>query len=260
MYCNYQQIDWSQLLPTAEFSYNNHCQSSTKCSPFFANYGYHPKADINIKKEGSECVPASEEFLNKLKDTQEENKSNISRAQKSQAMYYNQRKRQIRELRVGDQVYIDTKNITTTRPTKKLDHKRIGPFKIIKKLSSHAYKLELPTSMKIHPTFHISKLTPRSVIGLEDIDNRVLPQPPPIIVDSNEEYEVDQILDSRIFRNKLQYKVKWKGYEDPSEDTWEVKENLKNAILLTNQFHQDYPNKPSIASLQHKQRSKKGVM
>ena len=261
MYCNYQQNDWSQLLPTAEFSYNNHCQSSTKCSPFFANYGYHPKANIKIKKEGSsECVPASEEFLNKLKDIQEENKINISRAQKSQAMYYNQRKRQIRELRIGDQVYIDTKNITTTRPMKKLDHKRIGPFKIIKKLSSHAYKLELPTSMKIHPTFHISKLTPRSVIGLEDIDNRVLPQPPPIIVDSNEEYEVDQILDSRIFRNKLQYKIKWKGYEDPSEDTWEAKENLKNAILLTNQFHQEYPNKPSITSLHHKQRSKKGVM
>lgn len=145
---------------------------------------------------------------------------------------------------------------------KKLDHKRIGPFKIVKKLSSHAYKLELPASiMKIHHTFHISKLTPRSVIGLEDIDNRVLPQPPPIIVDSNEEYEVDQILDSRIFRNKLQYKVKCKGYEDPSEDTWEAKENLKNATLLTNQFHQDYPNKPSIASLQYKQRSKKeGIM
>ena len=107
-------------------------------------------------------------------------------------MYYNQRKRQIRELKVGDQVYIDIKNITTTRPPmKKLDHKRIEPFKAIKKPSSHAYKLELPASLKIYPTFHISKLTPRLVKGFEDIDNRTLPLPPPIIVDSNEEYEVD---------------------------------------------------------------------
>lgn len=138
---------------------------------------------------------------------------------------------------------------------KKLDHKRLGPFKIVEKISSHAYKLDLPTSMKIHPTFHISKLTPRTIKGLEDIENRELPPPPPIVVNSNEEYEVDQILDSRMYRGKLQYKVKWKGYEDPSEDTWEDQENLENAQLATKQFHQDYPHKPSPTSNKTRSRS-----
>jgi hypothetical protein len=229
----------------AEFSYNNHCQSSTKYSPFFANYGYHPKNDINIKKGDSECVPASDEFLDKLKDIQQRSKINISRAQKSQALYYNKKKRQVQDLSIGDEVYINTKNITSTRPTKKLDHKRTGPFKIIKKLNSHVYKLELPTSMKVHPTFHISKLTPKTVKGLTDIENRIVEPPPPVIVDSNEEYEVDKVLDSRIHRNKLQYKVKWKGYEDPSEDTWEPEQNLENATLAIQQFHDNFPNKPS---------------
>ena len=259
MYCNYQQNDWPQLLATAEFSYNNHYQASTKTSPFFSNYGYHPSSNIMFKKGGGECVPASEDFIHKLKSIQEENKSNITRAQKSQALYYNKKRKQVQNLHIGDQVYKNTKNITTTRPMKKLDHKRIGPFKIIKKLSSHAYKLDLPPSMKIHPTFHISKLTPRYVKGLEDINGRLVAPPPPIIIDSNEEYEVEKILDSRRYRNKLQYKVKWKGYEDPSEDTWEAEENLKNAMLLIKQFHIAYPNKPSRTTTTNK-RPKKGVM
>jgi hypothetical protein len=255
MYCNYQQNNWSQLLSTAEFSYNNHCQSSTKFSPFFVNYGYNPKANVVIKKGGSECVPASEEFLLQLKQTQDESKTNIAKAQTSQALYYNQGKRQIQSLKIGDQVYINSKNITTTRPMKKLDHKRLGPFKIVEKVSSHAYKLDLPTSMKIHPTFHISKLTPRTIKGLSDIGNRELPPLPPIIVNSNEEYEVDQILDSRIYRKKLQYKVKWKGYEDPSEDTWEDRGNLENAQSVIKQFHQDYPHKPSPSSTKDRPRT-----
>ncbi|KAG1121331.1 hypothetical protein G6F42_012533 [Rhizopus arrhizus] len=255
MYCNYQQNNWCQLLSTAEFSYNNHCQASTQFSPFFANYGYHPKTSINIKRGGSECVPASEEFLAQLKLTQEQSKVNITKAQASQAAYYDQRKRKIEKLNVGDQVYINSKNIITARPMKKLDHKRLGPFKIVEKISSHAYKLDLPTSMKIHPTFHISRLTPRTIKGLEDIENRELPPPPPIVVNSNEEYEVDQILDSRMYRGKLQYKVKWKGYEDPSEDTWEDQENLENAQLATKQFHQDYPHKPSPTSNKTRSRS-----
>ncbi|CEP07157.1 hypothetical protein [Parasitella parasitica] len=253
MYCNYQQTDWSQLLPIAEFSYNNHCQSSTKYSPFYFNYGYHPKADITIKKGGGECVPATDEFLNKLKNIQQRSKANIINAQKLQAIQYNKKKRKVQNLDVGDEVFVSTKNITSTRPTKKLDYKRIGPFKIIRKLNSHVYKLDLPPSLKIHPTFHIAKLTPKSVTGLEDIENRKTKPPPPIIVNSNEEYEVEKVLDSRLYRNKLQYKVKWKGYDDPSEDTWEPEENLENAALAIEEFHNEFPNKP-------KKILKRGVM
>jgi transposase InsO family protein len=41
-YCNYEQNDWAELLPLAEFTYNNSFSSATGLSPFYANYGYHP--------------------------------------------------------------------------------------------------------------------------------------------------------------------------------------------------------------------------
>src|SRR5882724_10703846 len=42
VYCNYQQDNWSELLPLAEFAYNNTPSATTGITPFFANKGYHP--------------------------------------------------------------------------------------------------------------------------------------------------------------------------------------------------------------------------
>jgi len=57
-------------------------------------------------------------------------------------------------------VWLLPRNIKTTRPSKKLDYKKIGPFKIVAKIGTSAYKLALPRSMAIHNTFHISLLEP----------------------------------------------------------------------------------------------------
>jgi len=51
IYCNYQQSDWSQLLPLAEFTYNNTPLSTTGTSPFFTNKGYHPRVQFQVQRE-----------------------------------------------------------------------------------------------------------------------------------------------------------------------------------------------------------------
>jgi hypothetical protein len=61
---NYQQDDWTDLLPLAEFAYNNTIHASTKQTPFFANYGYHPR--FNIEPATITEVPAAEDHLDKL--------------------------------------------------------------------------------------------------------------------------------------------------------------------------------------------------
>jgi len=71
--------------------------------------------------------------------------------------YYDARHRP-EEFKPGDHVWLNAKDLITERPSKKLDHKRLGPFKIIRKISELAYELKLPPSFKIHPVISASRL------------------------------------------------------------------------------------------------------
>ena len=65
----------------------------------------------------------------------------------------------------------------------------------------------------------------------------------PVEIDNENEYEVEEILDARMNRRKLQYLVRWKGYSQ-QYDSWEPEENLDNAQELVRQFHKRFPTKP----------------
>ncbi|MBW0584022.1 hypothetical protein O181_123737 [Austropuccinia psidii MF-1] len=140
-------------------------------------------------------------------------------------------------------VWLSSKNIKSTRPTKKLSEIWLGPFPILKKVSTHAYHLKLPSQWKyIHPVFHISLLEP---VKTSTIPNRHQEPPPPIIIEEEEEWEFSQILDSKLKRGKLWYLVEWKGFsQDPERSTWEPTKSLKNCPELVKDFHSLYPDKP----------------
>ena len=236
IYVNYQQDDWYSLLPLAEFAYNNTQQSSTQLSPFYANYGYHPS--IHFSPNPDSCSVPSYELTKKLNDLHDNIKFSIKDAQKSQEAYYNLHHRPTPTYEVGELVFVNAKNFSTNRPSKKLDHKHLGPFKISQKVGSHAYKLELPPSMRVHPVFHVCMLLPIS--SLPDIPHRISNPPPSVEIEGQEEFTVEQILDSRYYRGKVQYLVSWKGYPDPSDQTWEPYTNFDQ----NQDFHSKYPNKP----------------
>ncbi|SOV06814.1 uncharacterized protein UDID_17924 [Ustilago sp. UG-2017a] len=120
----------------------------------------------------------------------------------------------------GDRVWLSADNIRSLRPTKKLDYRRLGPFSVSEVISSHAYRLQLPPSMKIHNMFHVDRLEPYVA---NTIPNRVQPPLPPVEVKSDLEYEVEQILDSKVdhrYRDPLFYLVRWVGY-GPDHNSWE---------------------------------------
>jgi hypothetical protein len=79
-----------------------------------------------------------------------------------------------------------------------------------KKVSPYAYELELPRNFRIHPVHHVSLLDPVAEDPLPE--QRVTP-PPPVEVDGDQEYQVEQVEDSRMYRNQLQYLVRWTGYD-----------------------------------------------
>lgn len=120
------------------------------------------------------------------------------------------------------------------RPSKKLGEKYIGPFTILKMISPVAAKLDLPTTMKIHPVFHVSLLKKYQSRPEEELkqDDDEIPIPPITIADHEEFVEVEEILDKKISRRgrgqSIRYLIKWKGYP-LSDATWEPVQNLQNA-------------------------------
>jgi hypothetical protein len=146
-------------------------------------------------------------------------------------------------IETGQQGLAALENIKTTRPSSKLDHKLIGPYTILEKVGTKAYKLDLPPTVRIHPVFHISLLEPVKNDS-NPIPGHTQPPPPPIEVNNEEEWEVEEILDSRRHRNKRQYRVKWTGFHDPDR-SWYPAENFENAPGPIQRFHQEYPNKPA---------------
>ncbi|MBW0516402.1 hypothetical protein O181_056117 [Austropuccinia psidii MF-1] len=98
----------------------------------------------------------------------------------------------------------------------------------------------------MHPVFHISLLEP---VNTSTIPNRHQEPPPPIIIEEEEEWEVSQILDSKLKRRKLWYLVEWNGFSQDSErPIWEPAENLKNCPELVKDFHSLYPENPGSNS------------
>ena len=137
------------------------------------------------------------------------------------------------EFRIGDKVWLEGHNLRSDRPLIKLSAKRYGPFKITKVLSPITYQLQLPISWKIHDVFHVDLLTPYKETPMQG-PNFI--EPPPDLINGEEEYEVELILDSR--KNgrgrRLQYLVKWKGYSD-TENQWVDAKDI-HADQLLDQF------------------------
>ena len=223
----------------AECAYNNTFSATTGITPFFGLYGQHPRW-IN-KQNPTTKVPTPailEEWANQLENLNTYLKSEMVYAEAIQSEQADKDCLPAPVYKIGYEVWLLCRHIQTTCPSSKLDFKRLGRLKIIQKISSHAYKLDLPASMKCHPVFHVSLLEPAASNPLAGQKH---PAPPPIIVDDNVKFEVEEILDSMLVWKTLKSLVRWVGYD---ELTWETAELLKNSPELVHYFHRKYPTKP----------------
>ena len=116
----------------------------------------------------------------------------------------------------GDLVWLEATNIASCRPSKKLDHRHLGPFVVQGKVGSSSYRLQLPDTSTHHAVFNQDLLQP---FKPGTFPNQIaFPPPPPDIVDGEEEWEVDSILDSRFSWRQLQYLVRWKGWGQEGDE------------------------------------------
>jgi hypothetical protein len=168
----------------------------------------------------------------------EEAKAVLTKAKDKYAMYYNWRRKPALVFMQGDRVWLDGSDIATNRPSSKLSHRHLGPFVIDKCVGHGAYRLILPPHFcRLHPVFSIVKL---SLAHSDPLPGRqpALP-PPPTLIDGEKEYEVETILYSRMRYNRLEYLVKWKGY-DESHNQWEEHTQLHTKSKIV-QFHRKHP-------------------
>jgi transposase InsO family protein len=237
LFVNQRQDDWADLLPLAEFQYNNHVHSATQHQPFLLDSGRLPRMGFEPDRPRSRLESVNE-FADRMKSTLEEAKAALAKSKDDMARYYDQNRTKAPEYKPGDKVYLDAGDIQTNRPSRKLSHRHLGPFQIEKRVGNSAYRLRLPPSMKrLHPVFNVVKLTPAPV---DPIPGRRFPPPPlPEIVEGEEEWIVEEILDSRVMNRKLRYLVKWKDF-GIEHNSWEPWDNV-HAPELVAEFHRKHP-------------------
>ena len=111
----------------------------------------------------------------------------------------------------------------------------VGPYKVKGIVSSNVIELELPKSIKIHSVVNISRVQ----LYKPQVEGQKKIPPKLVIIEEEEEFEVEKILNKRTVRGKEKFLVRWKGYM-AEEDTWENRENLKNAKELVEEFEKIY--------------------
>jgi len=240
LFVNERQDNWYDLLPIAEFQHNNHVHSATQQPPFLLDTGRIPCMGFELSQvpSGLETV---NEFTERMKSATEEAKSAICKAQEDMTRYYNRRRTPAPMYKPGDRVYLDASDIKTTCPSPKLSHHQLGPFKIECQVGPSAYRLKLPHGMRqLHPVFNVVKL---SAAPEDPILGRKLQAPLlPIVVDGEEEWEVEKILNSRWHRRRFQFLVKWKGFSR-EHNSWEVASNVKAPDLVA-EYYRKHPAAP----------------
>jgi hypothetical protein len=248
IFCNYQQDNWNRLLPLAEFAYNNAPSATTGISPFFANKGYHPNLTIHAERDLASA--RAKDLVVNLDELHQELKTTIAEAQRRYQGPADAKRMPSPTFSVGQQAFVKAKFFRTTRPSKKLSEKFLGPFEILAQNGSHSYTLRLPDTVRgVHPVFHVSMLEPATP---NEIPNRTSSPPPPIEVQGELEYEISEVLDSKIDRRrtcKLLYYVRWLGYEGTDDEySWLPAPELDHAKELISDFHSAYPDKPGPLS------------
>ena len=191
MFIDHRQEQWPEWLGMTEFAYNNKVHSSTRTSPFKANYRQDPRMGFEGRKK--EKYIGVEKFVERMKEIQEEAKVVLGKAQVDMKKYADRKRLDIEEYKVEDLVMLSTKDLKyqiVGRRTNKLTERYVGSYKIKEIVLSNIVKLELPSTVKIHPVVNISRI--RKYVG--QIEEQKKEQPALVIIKGEEEWEVERIL------------------------------------------------------------------
>ena len=236
------QKDWLKYLPLAEFAYNDSVHPGTGATPFYLLYGYHPRSPLDLALEEAAPGyrgPSSLQRLHDMKVALEAARALLQQAQDRMAEHAN-RTRRPASFAVGDQVLLAAKNLQLAKGlTHMLAPKYLGPFRVAEQVTPVTYRLELPDTLAIHNSFHVSLLKPWLSDPFDaDRDSQ---NHPPAVVPDDDQWLVECLLAGPWYRGggKLAwYKVRWAGY-GREHDKWcredDIHPDLIHAYLSAKQ-------------------------
>jgi len=184
----------------------------------------------------------AEDLIKELHQVQEACKENMLHASQRYRKYADRFRGPTPHFEIGQKVWLNAKHVKTIRPTKKLDDKKIGPFEIIQKIGTHAYKLQLPPSMRIHPVFLSSLLELYKPPTFNETDDPAIPLP--VVTEGVAPDKIAQlIVGSTGPINDRRYRIRWLGL--PLEhDSWIPGTKLilrSGTRKLLQDYHQAHP-------------------
>lgn len=223
LYCNFRQDDWDDHLDTAEFAYSSSIFQATGLTPFHMDLGWTPKTPMDLlDSTQSVNVQSVEDLQLTLREIFKDVTASYASVREQQRSRI-QSKFTEPNYKEGDLVMIRTSSFrdhfSRARPSEKLRSKWIGPFKIIKLVGKNAVRLELPTTMRIHPVVNVSHTKPY-FDQPEDLSSTIERPPPPVIGPLGPAYEIDRVIQHRRRGRGYQFLVDWKGYPT-YEASWE---------------------------------------
>ena len=178
----------------------------------------------------------AKEFTEWMKTIHEEAQAALSKAHDDMQCYADFNWGIAPKYKVGDKVWLSSKNLNVDQPSYKLTEWQLGPFEVIKIVSSNAIKLKLPAFFWIHDVINVSHIH----LYKPPVAGQLSIPPEPINVEGDAEYEVEGILDLRLKCGKLEYLVKWSGYTD-NYNTWEPEADCANSPEIINDFYKNNP-------------------
>ena len=229
--CASHPASWSTQLPWAEYAINGQTSATSKLSPFECCLGYQPPLFPSQEEEVG--VSSAVDFIRRCKRTWRATRTNLVKAGQRMKEQADRRRRPAPSYRVGQRVWLSTRDIPIRGGTRKLAPRYVGPFTITHVISPTAVRLRLPTTMRrIHPTFHVSRVKPAVTHALASAP---VGPPPPRIIGGGETFTVRRLLDARRRGRGWQYLVDWEGY-GPEHRAWTPARFILDKTLIS-EFH-----------------------
>ncbi len=243
-FCSYMQNNWSKWLFMIEFIDNNVLFSVIFLIFFFMNKNFHSHMSFDLDIIEYESIRERLQ-INRVKNISEQiNKTLIFACEaliKTWKQMMNQANKHRKKInyKIESRMFLNEWNIITAKFFKKLNDKMLNSFQIINLIDSF-YKLKLLKTMHIHDVFHLELLHFVVNDSLFDQKNEFSRS---IVINDEDEWKINDILNSQWYRRWLQYQVEWKSYDNDLNWYNADDDEFMNAQEMIDDFHIKYSRK-----------------